>query len=141
MFIVQVGEIRLVDGHSHSEGRVEVFFNGAWGTVCDSNWDLNDAHVVCRMLGYGRALRALRGAYFGEGSGDILLDNLACSGSDCTHNGIKSAGCGHRNYASVVCWDDNLQGNPFKHCLILPLFLTILLDVIHMKPSFFLRRI
>ena len=44
------GEVRL-DGHKSTEGRVEICYNGEWGTVCDNNWGPPDAKVVCRQLG------------------------------------------------------------------------------------------
>ena len=44
--------IRLVNGSSPAEGRVEIFRAGAWGTVCDEDFDPRDAMVVCRMMGF-----------------------------------------------------------------------------------------
>ena len=46
------GDIRLVDGVTDKDGRVEICFNGLWGSMCDDNWDDRDANVVCRQLGY-----------------------------------------------------------------------------------------
>ena len=45
-------DIRLVDGPAANIGRVEICLNGVWGSVCDDYWDIRDAHVVCRQLGY-----------------------------------------------------------------------------------------
>ncbi|XP_071498746.1 uncharacterized protein [Diadema antillarum] len=103
--------IRLVNGSSAREGRLEIFYDGAWGTVCDDFWDLEDAHVVCGMLGYPGAERAVSRAYFGEGQGQIVLDNVQCEGSEqnlteCSHNGYGVHNCRHSEDAGVVC-----QGN------------------------------
>jgi len=46
------GSLRLQDGVTLREGRVEVCINGVWSTVCDNFWDVNDARVVCTQLGY-----------------------------------------------------------------------------------------
>ncbi|XP_063963108.1 deleted in malignant brain tumors 1 protein-like [Lytechinus pictus] len=102
--------VRLADGASENEGRVEILVEGSWGTVCDDLWDLDDATVVCRHLGFVGALAALPQAYFGEGSGDILLDGVQCNGSeanlkDCKHKGIGVHNCAHKEDAGVICRD------------------------------------
>ncbi|XP_076980579.1 scavenger receptor cysteine-rich domain-containing protein DMBT1-like [Tamandua tetradactyla] len=103
-------ELRLVGGSGRCSGRVEVFHQGAWGTVCDDLWDLNEAEVVCRQLRCGRAMSALGKAHFGPGSGNILLDNLQCSGVErylgqCAHSGWSEHNCGHHEDAGVICSD------------------------------------
>ncbi|KAI4878019.1 hypothetical protein NFI96_024447 [Prochilodus magdalenae] len=100
--------IRLFNGNNVCSGRVEVYHDGQWGSVCDDNWDMNDAEVVCRELGCGTALNALNKAYFGQGSGPVLLDDVACSGSKrsitaCHHEGFGKHNCGHDEDAGVIC--------------------------------------
>ena len=73
--------LRLIGGSRPGAGRVEISYNGSWGTVCDNDWDKRDAHVVCRQLGYPSAVSAPRLARFGRGSGKIWLDDVQCQGT------------------------------------------------------------
>ena len=100
--------LRLVGGTWNGEGRVEIRHNGVWGTVCDDYWDLNDAQVVCRELGYPGAVSAPQSAHFGAGSGQIWLDDVRCQGHEnsfvsCQHRGWGVHNCGHSEDASVIC--------------------------------------
>lgn len=61
------GDMRLANGDAANQGRVEIFYGGQWGTVCDNLWDLTDASVVCRALGFANATEALGRAAFGPG--------------------------------------------------------------------------
>lgn len=101
------GSLRLVDGFTVHEGRVEMYLNGRWGTVCDSSWDLLDAIVVCRQLGYSTAVAELR---FGEGVGFIWLTNVQCKGyeanlTQCTshRDAVNHCAYGHSRDAGVNC--------------------------------------
>lgn len=64
---VQEGDLRLVGGQLLSEGRVEVYHDGRWGTVCDDSWDVAEAQVVCRQLRYPGALSVVKGGKYGQG--------------------------------------------------------------------------
>ena len=70
--------IRLVGGTTNLEGRVEIYYNNTWGTICDDYWDLRDARVACRQLGFIDALSAERFAHFGEGQGMYLVCMCNC---------------------------------------------------------------
>ena len=118
--------VRLIGGANVAEGRVEILHDGSWGTVCDDSWDLKDAEVVCRMLGFDGALDAPLGARFGKGSGSIFLDEVQCQGTEidverCDHDGIGVHNCAHNEDASVICIP---KGEHFNNITVL-----LLLDV------------
>ena len=106
--------LRLVGGSSYNEGRVEVNYNGKWGTVCDDGWDDTDAGVVCRQLGFGSSGTAI-GSGFGQGSGSILLDGVTCTGNEstvasCGHLGVSiTRDCVHSDDAGVRCNGDSKE--------------------------------
>ena len=107
--------VRLVGGSSYNEGRVEVNYNGEWGTVCDNGWDDTDAGVVCRQLGFGSSGTAIGSAGFGQGSGPIWLDSVTCTGSEstlasCGHLGVNITRiCSHSEDAGVRCSETGIE--------------------------------
>ncbi|KAM3669963.1 antigen WC1.1-like [Ammospiza maritima maritima] len=99
---------RLGNGSSGCSGRVEVAVRGTWGSVCASEWDLADAHVLCRHVGCGRALSVLPGGSFGSGEGPLRPDAFGCSGSErhpgqCPVAVLGKPPCAPGNAAAVNC--------------------------------------
>ncbi|KAM8826053.1 scavenger receptor cysteine-rich type 1 protein M130-like isoform 1-T2 [Synchiropus picturatus] len=100
--------IRLVNGTDRCSGRVEIMHNGVWGTVCDDQWDIQDAQVVCRSMDCGSALTAKYGSFFGAGEGEVWLDDVECVGNEtslehCPRPEFGHNNCGHSEDAGVIC--------------------------------------
>ena len=102
------GDLRLVGGETVNEGRVEVWYDRQWGTICDDSWHFRDADVVCKQLGYERAAEIFYRAQFGRGVDPIWIDDIDCpytanSILECRHRGWGVHNCKHSEDASVRC--------------------------------------
>ena len=103
-------QIRLAGSNARNSGRVEIAFNGEWGTICDSYWSDSDARVVCRQLGYVDGVAQAKGKY-GPGTGRSWLYYVRCDGEEkniweCTNSGwnVSHSSCrSHENDAVVYC--------------------------------------
>lgn len=109
-----------MDGPGLCAGRLEVFHNEQWGTVCDDSWEFTDAAVVCRQLDCGVVISAPPRAYFGQGQGPMWLDDVNCTGteaalSECKFKGWGIHNCYHHEVASVVCSGNHCQSHSSKH--------------------------
>ncbi|CAL9707862.1 unnamed protein product [Knipowitschia caucasica] len=116
-------QLRLAgDKRKHNEGRVEVFYEGQWGTVCDDDFSQHAAQVVCRELGYVNAVSWSPSSKYGKGEGPIWFDNLHCTGQEktlaqCPSNGIGVSDCKHTEDVGVVCSDKRIPGFKFVNSL------------------------
>ncbi|WAR21587.1 DMBT1-like protein, partial [Mya arenaria] len=100
-------DIRLADGNGVLDGRVERQINGVWGTVCNSNFDIKDAQVICRMLSSNlTALQVIKDGRYGQGQGPIFYDRLRCSGTELSIDdcySITGEQCLHNQDVAIVC--------------------------------------
>ena len=125
--------IRLINSNPNStgaqySGRLELFYNNAWGTVCISQWDHYDTIVACKMLGFATAEQYYNANNTGTGKrslsssltsiincyflpGPIAFTNFGCTGTEsslfnCSHSSYGSTGsCSHANDVGIICSD------------------------------------
>ncbi|XP_017656463.1 macrophage scavenger receptor types I and II isoform X1 [Nannospalax galili] len=100
--------VRLVGGSGPHEGRVEIFHEGQWGTVCDDRWEIRAGQVVCRSLGYQGVQTVHKRAYFGQGTGPVWLNEVFCFGRESSIEECKIRqwgvrACSHSEDAGVTC--------------------------------------
>ncbi|EDV28342.1 uncharacterized protein TRIADDRAFT_21116, partial [Trichoplax adhaerens] len=103
--------LRLLGGPNRYSGNLEVFFKGRWGSVCDDRFDLKDANVACRQLGFASAKDFACCSKYGSKVTPYWLDDLDCTGTEtalslCKHSAWGVANCGNLEVASIEC-----QGN------------------------------
>ncbi|XP_065426811.1 deleted in malignant brain tumors 1 protein isoform X5 [Chrysemys picta bellii] len=107
--------LRLADGPGKCSGRLEVRYDGLWGTVCDNDWSDTNAQVVCRELRCGQAKplapKLQDWPRFRQGTGKIWLDNIRCKGTEetlqnCAHHFWGYHNCTHQKDISVICQDN-----------------------------------
>ena len=108
-FVLKVLNLRLVGAPISNAGRVEVLYADVWGTIRGWNWDINDAHVVCRQLGYPGAISSGKSNQFGIGNGPLWFQNVRCLGNEssfqeCSKDimGYRPNG-GYSSVATVLC--------------------------------------
>ena len=122
--------MRFVGGSSYNEGRVEVYYNGRWGTVCNDGWNDRYANLVCRQLKYGSSGKL---SYFGAGTGAVLLENVLCSINDtvlasCGHYGVGiTVQCNHNNDVGVKCFG------------MISIFVTGFMETLHVRTCLYFK--
>ena len=102
------GEVRLVGGPDQTAGRVEVYHNDIWGTICTLGWDLGDATVVCRQLGFTMAGLTFPSLIFGTANGPIWYFHVLCGGyeanlTQCAPSVPSEGECSHNDDVGVFC--------------------------------------
>uniref|UniRef100_UPI00404114E6 antigen WC1.1-like precursor n=1 Tax=Danio rerio TaxID=7955 RepID=UPI00404114E6 len=112
---ISAANVRLVGGYDACAGRLEVYYNGEWGTVCDDYWSLTNTAVVCRELNCSDSSDTMRAAHFGSGSGKIWMDDVVCSGSEpsilnCSSDKMGTHNCEHNEMVGIICSGVRLVG-------------------------------
>ncbi|KAI2647545.1 Scavenger receptor cysteine-rich type 1 protein M130 [Labeo rohita] len=109
--------LRLNGGEGQCSGRLEVYHNAVWGSVCDDQWDISDAQVVCRQLGCGAALRADGNSVFGAGEGVVWMKKGQCRGNeihlwDCPLSLNNHTDCSPKKLVTLNCVDLSVSTTP-----------------------------
>ena len=104
-----VGSLRLAEGGSKPYGgRLEIYYNTQWGTVCNHFWEKVDGEIACQQLGFPGFVNYLANYPSGSTGQDILLDNVKCFGSErtlieCSHKGFGAHNCNHTSDVGIEC--------------------------------------
>ena len=110
ILLTAASKIRLNGSCDHKSGRVEIYNEAfGWGTICDDIWNFKNGNVTCRQLGFTGAKMIKQSAFYGKGTGPILLDDVQCIGDEsfiweCPHRGWLVHNCVHSEDAGVECY-------------------------------------
>ncbi|KAL0153186.1 hypothetical protein M9458_051513, partial [Cirrhinus mrigala] len=139
--------LRLSGGEGRCSGRLEVYHNAVWGSVCDDQWDISDAQVVCRQLGCGAALRADGNSVFGAGEGVVWMNKVECRGNeihlwDCPLSLKNHTDCSHKEHAGLTCTvsttpDTTTSASPPVFPPVLSTSVTLSQTPLAVSPQFF----
>ena len=107
-----------MEGLNSREGRVEVYYSEAWGVVCGVGWDMIDAAVVCRSLGYGGVSSFRGNISYKSDNGTLWMREVQCNGNEtfltqCAHTGWGRDACVESQAAGVACFE---QGSTYFRC-------------------------
>ncbi|XP_048460501.1 scavenger receptor cysteine-rich type 1 protein M130-like [Rhincodon typus] len=142
-------ELRLAAGLNNCSGRVEIFFRGMWGTVCDDSWDRHDAAVVCRQLNCGEPVWTVEETLFGQANGTIWMNKVQCKGSelflsDCLLSAMGDHVCEHEEDVNVICSGHQKHTAPFNQqrpsIFIIPCVFVVLLIAVSLALAAELQR-
>uniref|UniRef100_A0A673KPJ4 SRCR domain-containing protein n=1 Tax=Sinocyclocheilus rhinocerous TaxID=307959 RepID=A0A673KPJ4_9TELE len=122
--------LRLSGGEGRCSGRLEVYHNAVWGSVCDDQWDISDAQVVCRQLGCGAALRADGNSVFGAGEGVVWMNKVECRGNeihlwDCPLS-LNNTDCARKKIVVLNCVVSPSQTPPAASLSVPPVLVIVL---------------
>ena len=133
LLIFVAAKVRLSGSKTNTSGRVEIYDpEFGWGTVCDDSWDIRDGDVVCHALGLPFAKEVRFAAYYGEGGGRILLDEVNCKGDeshllDCVHSRMNRHDCSHEEDAGVECKGQYISTKLYFSINVIFLFCSIVI--------------
>uniref|UniRef100_A0A1X7VF72 SRCR domain-containing protein n=1 Tax=Amphimedon queenslandica TaxID=400682 RepID=A0A1X7VF72_AMPQE len=111
------GQLRLTGGNYTNEGLIEVYCNGAWGTVCDNTFSATAARIVCRQLGYNSYYRYNTLPIVGDTPQSIWYNSLSCSSTySCLSScqscpSSSSTTCVHAEDVTIVCYSSSTSSS------------------------------
>ena len=107
--LIGEGSVRLTGGALDNEGRLEVFFDGEWGSVCNRNWGRWSGSVACKDLGYESLVKVTGTSQYNNAENiPIWLNGVQCAKNDrrirdCAHEPVGYQPCSHDEDVGLIC--------------------------------------